>query len=234
MSTHASAGPLGDLQAPFARPPGATEILLVRHGSTAGGRARPESPNRADRHTDPALSASGTAQAKAVSRRLALLPVDRLFVTTPRRTRQTAEPIASALGLEPEAVNDLREVALGDMEGDEFERRRLAYDPVLARAYTAQRWDVIPGAEPMEVFAERVRRGLEYVADSTGPNAAAVAVVHGGVIAELCRQITGSDRFAFINVENASITTLLRTAADKWHLRSFNDIAHLPGATIGR
>ena len=234
MSTD-RAGPLGDLQAPFVRPSGATEILLVRHGSaTEGQSASPVSPHRSDGHADPCLSAAGTAQARAIARRVARLPVDRLFVTTLRRTQQTAEPISDALRLAPEVVHDLREVGLGDLEGDEFEKRRLAGDPVLTQAYATQRWDVIPGAEPMAVFAERVRRGLEHLARATGPDATAVAVVHGGVIAELCHQVTGSDRFAFINVENASITMLLRTAAGRWRLRSFNDTAHLPPAALRR
>ena len=176
---------------------------------------------------DPSLSPGGTAQADMVAQRLRGRTVDALFVTPLRRTHQTAAPLARACGLEPAVVADLREISLGELEGEEFERRRAAGDAVLAQAFAAQRWDVIPGAEPMDLFAERVRRGLDRISDRVGPDATAVAVVHGGVVAELCSQVTGSERFAFVHVENASITTLLRTGEGRWRLRSFNDTAHL-------
>lgn len=228
MASDSRPGPPGDLQAPFVRPAGATEVLLVRHGSSEHRRnSSTDHPELLDGQADPPLSSAGVAQAKAVARRLSRGVVDHLFVTSLQRTWQTAEPLAEALGLEPRVVPDLREVALGDLEGDEFERRRRLGDPLLGRAYRAQRWDVIPGAEPMGLFAERVRRGLKYVVDTAGPDAAAVAVVHGGVIAEICHLVTGSDRFAFVDVENGSFTRLLRTREGTWRLRGFNETAHL-------
>jgi 2,3-bisphosphoglycerate-dependent phosphoglycerate mutase len=220
----------GDLQAPFTRPSGATEVLLVRHGSAAHqGMTSPDGSDGLEGQADPPLTPAGAAQAEAVARRLGWISFDGLFVTSLRRTHQTAAPLAEALELEPEVVADLREISLGELEGDEFERRRQAGDAVLARAFAEQRWDVIPGAESMDSFALRVRRGLERVAGVVGPDAGAVAVVHGGVIAELCHQVTRSDRFAFVHVENASITTLLRTGDGQWRLRGFNDTAHLAG-----
>jgi len=54
-----------------------------------------------------------------------------------------------------------------------------------------------------------------------------VTVAHGGVIAEGCHQVTGSEGFAFVQVENASFTTLIRMPDGRWRLRSFNDNAHL-------
>jgi probable phosphoglycerate mutase len=54
-----------------------------------------------------------------------------------------------------------------------------------------------------------------------------VAVVHGGVVGEACRQATGSRPFAFVHSDNGSISRLVVRANGKWQLRSFNDIAHL-------
>ncbi|MCZ2811649.1 histidine phosphatase family protein [Modestobacter sp. VKM Ac-2979] len=234
MSSSAPTGPPpdvpADLQAPFLRPDRATEVVLVRHGSAEHRVApSPGGDGAIEGQADSPLTAAGVVQARAVARRLAPVAVDRLFVTTLQRTHQTAAPLAEALELSPEVVADLREVSLGVLEGGEFERRRRAGDTVLAEAFAAQRWDVIPGAESMDAFAQRVRRGLERVAEVTGPDATAVAVVHGGVIAELCHQVTGSERFAFIHVENASFTTLIRSSGGVWRLRSFNDTTHLVG-----
>jgi probable phosphoglycerate mutase len=97
----------------------------------------------------------------------------------------------------------------------------------MADVFARQRWDVIPNAEPADAFAARVREGLEEVASATGPGATAVAIAHGGVVAEACRQVTGSEPFAFINVDNASITRLVRLESGRWLLLSFNDTAHL-------
>src|SRR3712207_8860418 len=50
-----------------------------------------------------------------------------------------------------------------------------------------ERWDVIPGAETPEQIEQRVRAGLDRIVAETGPDAAAVVVVHGGIIGEICR-----------------------------------------------
>jgi probable phosphoglycerate mutase len=223
---------LRDPQRPFAPPSDATEVLLVRHGS-AGGPAAGEPPELVGGHTDVPLSALGHAQARALVARLASVALSGIFVTTLRRTAETAAPLAAATGLQPIVVPELREVFLGDWEGGEFHVRMERGDPMMVEVFARQRWDVIPNAEPAETFAARVRQGLEEVASTTGPGAAAVAVVHGGVVAEACRQVTDSEPFAFINVDNASITRLVRLASGRWLLLSFNDTAHLADLAVG-
>jgi probable phosphoglycerate mutase len=78
----------------------------------------------------------------------------------------------------------------------------------------------------MEAFADRVRGAADAVIASAGPGAA-VVVSHGAWIAELCRQATGSRRFAFVMVDNASITRLAVLPDGRRILRGFNDTAHL-------
>jgi probable phosphoglycerate mutase len=124
-------------------------------------------------------------------------------------------------------VPELREVLLGDWEGGEFRVRFHRGDPLVRRIIEEERWDVIPGAEPMEDFAERVRSGIDRVVERTGPGRVAAAVVHGGVIGEVCRQATGGRPFAFVHSDNASISRLVVFADGRWLLRSFNDVAHL-------
>jgi probable phosphoglycerate mutase len=209
-----------DFQAPFTLPAGATEIVCVRHGSSA------EADGLVDGHSDPALSARGLIQAEAVAARLGAARAAGLFVTPLRRTAQTAAPLAERLGLEPVVVGDLREVHLGAWEG-QFSARMRDHDPISDEILAAGRWDVIPEAEDMDGFSARVRRGIDQVADAVGPDATAIAVLHGGVIAEACRQATGSLPFAFLYAENGSVTRLLRLASGRWALGSFNDISHL-------
>ena len=126
-------------------------------------------------------------------------------------------------------IPELVEVGLGEWEGGELRVRAHRGDPLYARVLAEERWDVIPGAEGAEAVADRVRAGVERVVAGTPAGLAAVAVVHGGVIGELCRQATDSRPFAFIHADNASITRLVVFADGRWLLRSFNDTAHLGG-----
>ena len=65
------------------------------------------------------------------------------------------------------------------------------------------------------------------MAGAAGPGAAVVVVTHGAFIAEACRQATGSRPFAFLNVDNASITRLVVLPGGRQVLLGFNDTAHL-------
>ncbi len=211
----------------FELPPDATEVILVRHG--ASEPAVPGVPfDSVDGHADPALEdPRGVEQARRVAERLAGEEVHALFSTGLRRTVQTAAPIAQVTGLEAEPVPELREVFLGEWEGGEFRIRMQDGDPLALRVLTEQRWDVIPGAETAEALGARVKAGIERIVADTGPGRRAIAVVHGGVIAELCREATDSRRLAFAHAENCSISRLVIFGTGHWLLRCFNDVAHL-------
>jgi probable phosphoglycerate mutase len=213
-------------QRAFAPPPGATEVVLVRHGASEAAVPGQPFPLVLGRG-DPPLSPLGRGQAEAVAERLAAEPVAAIFVTPLRRTAQTAAPLAARTGLEPRPLEELCEVHLGEWEGGELRVRLGRRDPLALRLLEEERWDVIPRAEPAEALAARVRAGVESVVAATGPGGVAVAVVHGGVIGEACRQATGSRPFAFVHADNGSITRLVVLTDGRWLLRSFNDTAHL-------
>jgi len=211
----------------FTLPADATEIVLVRHGASQPAVEGEVFPI-VDGHSDPALEdPRGVDQAARVAARLASDEIHALFTTGLTRTTQTAAPLASALGLEPRAVHALREVHLGEWEGGEFRIRMQNGDPAALRVLTEQRWDVIPGAEATADFAARVRAGVEEVVQATGAGRRAIAVVHGGVIGEICREATGSRPLAFVHAENCSISRLVIFGSGHWLLRSFNDVTHL-------
>jgi probable phosphoglycerate mutase len=213
-------------QRPFVPPPDATEIVMIRHGASAA--AVPDEPfPLIGGHADPPLSPEGRLQAEAVGARLHAEALAAVFVTPLRRTAETAAPLCARTGMEPAVVEDLREVHLGELEGGEFRIRSAQGDPLVRRVFVEQRWDVIPGAEPMHALAGRVRDGVRSIVEAVGPGAIAAAVLHGGVIGEICRQATGSRPLAFVHVDNASISRLVVFPSGRWLLRTFNDTTHL-------
>jgi probable phosphoglycerate mutase len=213
-------------QRPFALPEGATHVVLVRHGASAPAVAGESFPMR-DGHGDPELTEVGQAQAQAAAEALAGEDPAAIFVTPLRRTVQTAAPLAERLEMEAVVVPELREVHLGDWEGGEFRIRAANGDPLIMEVMKEQNWELVPGAESMEGFADRVAAGLRAVVEASGPNATAVVFTHGGVISELCRQATGSRPLAFLGADNASFTRLFALAEDHRLVRSFNETAHL-------
>ncbi|WP_354697849.1 hypothetical protein DSM112329_03499 [Paraconexibacter sp. AEG42_29] len=211
----------------FRLPPNATEVVLLRHGATIDAVPGQPFPLTPDGHGDPPLSPLGETQAAAACARLAADPPSLIAVTTLRRTHQTAAALVAATGLEPLVVPELREVHLGEWEAGEWRIRMASADPIALRVLTEQRWDVIPGGESSEAFGRRVRAGVQAVATAAGPGKRAVAVVHGGVIGELCRQATESRAFAFVHAENCSLSRLIVWADGGITLQGFNDTSHL-------
>ncbi|MEA2288046.1 MAG: 2,3-bisphosphoglycerate-dependent phosphoglycerate mutase [Solirubrobacteraceae bacterium] len=213
-------------QLPFAAPPDATEIVIVRHGASADAIEGEPFPLIGD-HADPPLSPEGRRQAEAVGERLAREAPAGIFVTPLRRTAETAAPLCALTGLEPVVVEELHEVHLGAWEGGEYRIRAARRDPLVRRVFEEQRWDVIPGAEPMHALARRVRAGVAEIVAAVGPGGVGAAFLHGGIIGELCRQATGSRPLAFVHVDNASVSRLVVFPSGRWLLRSFNDTTHL-------
>ena len=122
---------------------------------------------------------------------------------------------------------DLHEVYLGDWEGGMFRKRVAEGDPIAVRMITEERWDVIPGAEPADDFAARVRRAITRIA-AAHPDQRVAAFAHGGTIGQILAQATGSRSFALAGADNASISHIV-VAGDQWILRRFNDTSHLDG-----
>ena len=213
-------------QQDYSRPAGSIEVVLVRHGASEAAVA--DQPfELLEGQADPALSPAGERQAGAVAAHLAREPLAGLFVTPLRRTAQTAAPLAALTGLDPVVVPELREIHLGELDGGAFRIAVAEGDPRVAEVFAQERWDVIPGAETMDDFARRTRIGIDRIVEGLEPDATVAAVVHGGVIGELCRQTADSRPFAFTRVDNGSFTRLVVPDDGSWWLRSFNEGAHL-------
>jgi probable phosphoglycerate mutase len=211
-------------QARFQPPPGATELLLIRHGESAPARMDRPFP-LVDGHGDPELAPQGQIQAQRIADRLATTRIDAIYVTTLRRTAQTAAPLSARLGRTPAVSADLREVYLGEWEGGVFRRHVAQRHPIAERMRAEQRWDVIPGGESAAHLAARVRRGIESIVACHVDQRVAL-FTHGGVIGQILAEATGSGPFAFIGADNGSVSTVV-ISGQNWLVRGYNDISHL-------
>lgn len=224
MTEHAEAEPRSYRQPRYQAPPGATELVLIRHGESQP--AIDGQPfELVDGHGDPGLSPEGEQQATRVCARLATERIDAIYVTNLRRTSETAAALATFLGLTPIVEPDLREVYLGEWEGGHFRKRVAELDPIAVRMLEEERWDVIPGAEPAGDFAARVRGAIERIS-AAHPDQRVAVFAHGGTIGEVFAQAARSRPWAFSSADNASVSHLVVTPS-RWIVRRFNDTSHL-------
>lgn len=184
-----------------------------------------------DGYADPPLAEEGVVQADLLAKRLASERLDAIYVTPLTRTQQTAQPLVDLTGIAPRLEPDLREVHLGEWEELGLFRQRMhERHPLTLEMITTQRWDVIPGAESNEGLQARVGSALERIA-ADNPGGRVLAVAHAGVIATAACLATGSQPFAFITVDNASLSSIV-LIGERWILRRFNDTAHLDAPHI--
>jgi broad specificity phosphatase PhoE len=149
-----------------------TTIVLVRHGETDWNRER-----RYQGHADTPLNEDGRNQAKELANLLAAEPVTALYTSPLRRATETAEIIAAKLGVEPRALEALREIDVGAWEG-------LTIDQVRGRYPERFDQDWHSGWEEGETYDELERRVVPALVElgSSHDGGHLVGVTHAGPI----------------------------------------------------
>jgi probable phosphomutase (TIGR03848 family) len=204
-----------------AKPPSGTLVLLVRHGTTpttgqvlpgraAGlhladkGREQAETvAARLAGWATPAGSANGKPSPKAEPERR----IKAVYTSPLERTRETAAPIARALGLRPIVDRGLLECDFGDWTGAKL--KELMKRPEWS---TVQRYPSgfrFPGGESFTAMQARI---VTTVAEITRrhPGEAVVAVSHADPIKAAVAAALGShlDLFQRIVVSPCSVTAI--------------------------
>jgi probable phosphoglycerate mutase len=176
-------------------------MYLVRHGAHAL-----VDKVLCGRSDAAALSPEGVEQAHQLATHFAARAVDAVQSSPRQRTRQTASPIAQAVGRQIDFADDMDELDAGEWTGRSFSD--LAGDPAW-QAWNARRGQARPpGGESMGELQARVIGHLERLKDS---NAQSVVIVsHAEPIRAAllhCRDLP-LDRFAEIAVAPGSISIL--------------------------
>ncbi|MGH2738407.1 MAG: MSMEG_4193 family putative phosphomutase [Actinomycetota bacterium] len=173
----------------------ATVLLLVRHGVTdaTGKRLYGRSPGV---H----LSKRGRAQAEAVAERLKALPIRAVYSSPLERCRETAAPIARALGLRVRTDRGVLETDIGAWTGRTFGqlRRSGLWRQLLAVPSSAR----FPHGESLAEVQARTVKALEAIA-SRHPTEIVVVVSHGDPIRLAMAHYTGTHLDHFQRLEMA-------------------------------
>jgi probable phosphomutase (TIGR03848 family) len=189
-------------------PPPPTLVLLVRHGQTpTTGRVLP------GRASGLHLADMGQEQAAAVAQRIAALVTEKrkvaaVYASPLERTRETAAPIAKALGLRVQRHKGLLECDFGEWTGAELkvlfkkpEWRTVQRNPSAFR---------FPGGESFPEMQTRICSAIEGIR-AKHPGETVVAVSHADPIKAAVAQALGThlDLFQRIVVSPCSVSAIL-------------------------
>nr|WP_238345113.1 bifunctional RNase H/acid phosphatase [Actinopolymorpha cephalotaxi] len=205
----------------------ATTLLLLRHGETEHSQAKRFSGSGG---ADVPLTERGRAQAVAAARSLA----DRLgvaaVVSSPlRRTRETADVVANALGLPVEVEPGLAETAFGEWDGHTFAEVGQRW-PAELSAWLADTSVAPPGGESFEQVLTRVRAARDRLIRTYGDKTV-VVVTHVTPIKLLaCLALDVPIRAAYrMELPPAALTEVRWFADGAASLRSFGVPVSEPG-----
>jgi probable phosphoglycerate mutase len=201
----------------------AVHLLLIRH-------ALPVRIDGGDGPADPELSATGHEQAAALGEWLAGEQIDAIWVSPMRRARQTAAPLAAALGLEPIVDDGLREFDAEEPHYIPMEELRSSNDPRWAELVARL------GSPEQYAFRDEASAAVERVV-AANPGRTVAVVCHGGVVNAYLSTVLHIERPLFFEPTYTSISRVVAASSGVRSLVSVNEIPHLPdlrGPRVGR
>lgn len=159
------------------------ELLLVRHGETDWNAER-----RFQGHADPSLNDVGRNQAQEVADALVGERVDAVYTSDLARARETAEIIAERLGIPVIALEELREIDVGEWQGLTWPEIEERY-PEGVRAWheSGHGWQA---GETYDELGERILAVLRRIAAEHAGERVLV-VGHGGTVRAVRAHLEG-------------------------------------------
>ncbi len=200
-----------------------TRILLVRHGATTLS-----AEDRFAGATDVELSDEGRMQARALGERLRGVSLAAVYCSPLRRTIETATLAAAAHGLEPAAIEGLREIDHGCWEG----KTRAEVEAEFAEEYAA--WEADPftfaprgGESGLNVLARALPVVRDLVVRHDGETI--LVVSHKATIRLVISSLLGFDARGYrdrLDQSPACLNILDFKDPVRARLMLFNDVSH--------
>jgi 2,3-bisphosphoglycerate-dependent phosphoglycerate mutase len=207
-------------------------LYLVRHGENPANLTKEFSYQRVDY----SLTPKGVLQAQQTAEYFKQVPVDRIYASPLKRTHETAQIISEPLHRTVLPLETLREVNVGDFEGQPVSMELWARHNAIIGAWMggdARR--CFPGGEDFLTLCARFRASVAQMVGEEDEQHL-IAVGHGGVftfaIQELCPEVNIAELCQMEN-HNCSITRVdvtLDHGRLVGCLVEWASIAHLHGA----
>ncbi|TQM61984.1 histidine phosphatase family protein [Humibacillus xanthopallidus] len=220
------------------------QLVLVRHGQSAGNVANDEAHRRghgrlelATRDADTPLSPEGAAQARAVGHHLGdLAPDDRpeVVLSSPyERAARTAALAMESVGTEVVLDERLRERDLGAFDGLTGDGIRAAFpEEAERRSLTGKFYYRPPGGESWTDVALRIRQFLTELRQ-VHPDRRVWIFTHQAVIMSFRLVVERLDEQRLLEIDlsealaNCSLTTYVRAPDGRLRLEAFGSTTHL-------
>lgn len=194
------------------------DLLIIRHG-------RPQRMEDLTTTADPPLTDVGHRQAEAVARFLLGEPIDHIVSSPMQRARQTAQPLADALGMDAEIIADLVEI---DKDANHY----VPMEEV--KASGGEAWQAIVddpisihGDVDIEAFADTVTAAFGRVIKDN-PGRTVAVFCHAMVTMQFLRRILGYEEVHGLRTDYASVTRVQASSTKGVRsIRSVNETGHL-------
>lgn len=134
-------------------------IYFLRHGQTTFSRDNVFCGSG----SNPDLTEAGAAMAQAFAAAYSALPWAAIYASSLRRAVATAQPLATAIGLQLELRDDLMEIGYGEWEGRSLEEVSRDHRDDYLRWSADPAWNAPTAGEPAVMIARRVLRVIEEI-----------------------------------------------------------------------
>lgn len=197
-------------------------IMLVRHGETDWNQA-----GKIQGHVDTSLSTKGLAQATALGRRLAAVPIGAAYTSDLNRAAETAQAILDGRAVELCLAPELREFSYGQWEGLTYHDIEHLYPAQFADMQSRRLDFAPPGGESMDQLIDRVGGFLSQM-QQHHPNQTVLMVAHGGSLRAAIVALLELPRRAAWSLWLATASlSIIDIRPDNMVLRLLNDTSHL-------
>ena len=199
-----------------------TTVLLIRHGQTDSNVT-----GFYMGWSDEDLNEVGYTQARRLSSRLASLPIASVYTSPLRRAHATAGILAEPHKLEPEVLDDLIEIGLGDWQGLHMDEIRLRWPELWQQWRIDPSGVTMPNGESLSEVTERAIRAFGRVV-GTNRGKQAIIVAHEVIVKVIVAHVLGASNSIYrrFEISNASLS-VIRVINSSSQLAMLNDTSHL-------
>ena len=207
-------------------------LLLIRHAESEGN-----AQGRLQGRKEFPLSQRGVAQATALAERLSSIPVAAIYASPIRRALDTAEAVATRIGLTVSTDPRIQEYDFGDkLSGLTWQEiREREPDVVASLVSDRSEFPSYPGEEGRQAFRDRVHAAITEIVERHAADQHVAVVTHAGPVIGYLMEVLGRvySRPIPFAIDNASITTIEFAANPPPYqppavVTGINDTCHLP------